>query len=132
MTIIVDSPLGETSKPRWKEVTDETIKHWLGEKRKAGTEGTYSHPTKLHEAVLQESEFRDFESVSIPSDRSWSIDQIIGYQYSTSYCSLPVLGNKREMFEIDLRRRLKEIEPSGVFKEHVTIEVMMAWKRDTN
>jgi hypothetical protein len=132
VAVIVDSAFGRGSRPRWKAVIDETIKHWLGEERKAGTGGTYSHPTKLHEIVLQESAFRHFESVSIRSERVWSIDQLVGYQYSTSYCSLPVLGAKREMFEADLRRRLKEVEPSGLFEEHVTIEAMMAWKHAAN
>ena len=69
-------------------------------------------------------EFADFGL-----ERSWSIDQIMGYMYSASSSSLPVLRDRKELFEADLRRRLRELEPAGQFKEQVRIEVMMAWKR---
>lgn len=128
IAVISDSPLGKKQKIIWKEVVDETVKKWLGEERKAGTSGTYSHPIKRHEAILQESKFCGFEMVHFHLEREWSIDQIIGYLYSTSYCSLPILGNKQKLFEEDLRKRLIELDSSGQFREPVTFEIMMVWK----
>ena len=129
IAIISDSGPRDGPLIPWKETIDQRIKKWLGEERKAGTQGTYSHPTKRHETILQESEFRDIEFTEFNVERSWSIDQIIGYIYSASSSSLPVLGARKEPFEADVRKRLRELEPTGQFKEQVRIEVMMVWKR---
>ncbi len=129
VAIIQDSGPRDGPLLPWKEIIDQTVRYWLGEERKAGTEGTYSHPTKRFETVLQESEFRDIELTEFNVERSWSIDQIIGYLYSASFSSLPVLREKKEAFEVDVRKRLGELEPTGQFKEQVRIEVMMVWKR---
>ena len=129
ITIISDSGPRDGLTLPWKEIIDQTVRRFLGEERKAGTQGTYSHPTKRFETVLQESEFRDLEFVDFKLERIWSVDQIIGYLYSTSSSSLPILGDKKEQFEADLRRRLVELEPAGQFKEQVEIDILMAWKR---
>lgn len=112
----------------WKAVIDETVRHWLGDSRKAGTKGTYTHPEKRFEAILKESPFHNLESVKISTTRTWTIDQIIGYLYSTSSTSIPVLGDKKELFEADLRRRLLSLDPGGLFNEEVTTQVLMVWK----
>jgi ubiquinone/menaquinone biosynthesis C-methylase UbiE len=114
----------------WKKIIQQTVKKWLGEERRAGTEGTYSHPQKRFEAYLKESEFSKYEEASYAVERSWSLDEIIGYLYSTSFASLPVLGDKKERFEADLIKRLLKLEPSGRYHETVTIEIKMGWKQD--
>lgn len=115
---------------RWKQVIRQTIEKWLGKERKAGTEGTFSHPTKPFEVSLKESEFGDFTIERIQIERKWTIDGIIGYLYSTSLASLPVLGDKKELFEADMRCRLQETNPDGKFIEPVTIQIMMLWKNN--
>jgi len=95
--------------------------------RKAGTKGTYAHPQKRFEALLEESPFHYLEIISIKTNRAWTIDQIIGYLYSTSSSSLPVLGDKKERFEADLRRQLAALGTDS-FQEEVITNVMMVWK----
>jgi hypothetical protein len=128
VAIIADTELRAGRKLPWKEIIDQVIRRWLGEKRKAGTDGTYSHPTIRFDEYLEESAFRDLEIATIQSERIWTIDQIVGYLYSTSYSSLPVLGDKKEPFEAEIRTCLKELEPSGKFRDPVTTEIMMVWK----
>jgi ubiquinone/menaquinone biosynthesis C-methylase UbiE len=112
----------------WKSVLDKAVRFWLGDTRMAGTKGTYSHPVKRHEELLQKSEFLNLEYVKVETKRTWNTDQIIGYLYSTSSSSIPVLGDKKERFEEDVRRRLLAINPDGVFEEEVTTSILMAWK----
>jgi len=126
--IIADSGLLYQPTTPWKEIIDETVKLWIGEERKAGTTGTYTHPGKHHQEILEKSDFKNVELAEIQTERTWSIDQIIGYIYSTSSTSLPVLGDKKEPFEEDLRNRLKKLEPAGHFKEQVTVRMMMCRK----
>jgi ubiquinone/menaquinone biosynthesis C-methylase UbiE len=113
---------------RWKSVINDAMRYWLGDVRKAGTKGTFDPLPKRFEAYLNESRFKDLEMARLETKRNWTIDGIIGYLYSTSSSSIPVLGDKKEPFEADVRRRLAEIEPSGVFEEEVTTEIWMAWK----
>ena len=129
VAVISDSGPMDGAMLPWKEVILQTVKKWLGAERKAGTEGTYSHPKKRFEAFFKESEFFNYESISFQLERNWTLDEIIGYVYSSSLASSPVLGDKKDPFEAELRGRLKEIEPAGQFPEPVTINVMLVWKR---
>jgi ubiquinone/menaquinone biosynthesis C-methylase UbiE len=129
LAIVGDTgPESESSDVPWQIVIKDTKRAWLGNVRKAGTKGTYVHPQKRFEAYLAESLFRNMESIEFKTERSWTIDQLIGYLYSTSYASLPVLGDKKECFEADLRKRLSTCEPSGIFNEETITTVMMVWK----
>ena len=117
--------------PAWRRIIQEVSVKWLGEERKAGTSGTYDHPRKHHPEVVADSEFTGTELVHLACQRTWSLDEIVGYLYSTSSHSLPVLGDKREPFEADLRERLLTAEPSGIFREQVTVQIILAWKPAT-
>jgi len=129
LAIVLDAgPKDDPPYSPWKAIINNTVQFWLGDIRKAGTKGTYKHPAKRFETVLEESQFHDLESVKIKTKRTWTIDRIIGYLYSTSSSSVPVLGDKKESFEADLRQRLATLEPSGLFKEEATTEVIMVWK----
>jgi ubiquinone/menaquinone biosynthesis C-methylase UbiE len=114
--------------PAWRRLIRETTRKWLGEERKAGVSGTYAHPKKHHQEVVADSEFTGMELVHLQYQRTWTVDEIIGYLYSTSSHSIPVLGEKKDAFEADLRQRLSASEPSGVFSELVMLQVIMAWK----
>jgi ubiquinone/menaquinone biosynthesis C-methylase UbiE len=128
LAVIADNGPSDLPGPPWKELIRETVKQWIGEERKAGTTGKYTHPGKYHQEILSDSDFRNLELAGIQTERAWSIDAIIGYLYSTSYTSIPVLGDKKEPFEADLREKLSALEPSGQFHEQTNVNVIMVWK----
>jgi hypothetical protein len=78
--------------------------------------------------VIARSPFRFVERYRHAYPLTWDIEGIIGHLYSTSFCSVRVLGSKREPFESDLRHALREIEPSGHFHEDVALEAFLAWE----
>jgi ubiquinone/menaquinone biosynthesis C-methylase UbiE len=129
VAVIWDSGPYDRALIPWKETIQQTVKKWLGEERKAGTEGIFTHPEKRFEAYLKESEFGNYEEAHYSIERSWSIDEIIGYMYSTSLASPPVLGEKKDAFEADLREQLLKIEPTGCYKEPVEIVVNIVCKK---
>ncbi len=114
--------------PVWRRLIREISLKWLGEERKAGTNGTYAHPKRHHPEVVTNSEFTGTELVHLAYRRTWTLDEIVGYLYSTSSHSVPVLGDRKEPFEAELRERLLAVEPSGVFTERVTVQLILAWK----
>jgi hypothetical protein len=63
------------------------------------------------------------------SEQPWTVDQVIGYCYSTSYCSVKVLGDNQQAFEDDLRNALRSMEPSGAFVEPVELEAFLLFKK---
>lgn len=130
--IAEDVPKTDFPDTPWKVIINETVRYLLGDVRRTGTEGTYIqtyiHPAKRFETVLAESRFRNLESVEVTTRRTWTIDRIVGYLYSTSSTSKPVLGDKKDGFEADLHNRLAALEPSGLFEEEAKTQVIMVWK----
>lgn len=109
----------------WQEIVRETIKRWLGEKRRAGS-GTYQ-VDKVHEDFLVPAGFR-LETKDYVVEHTWSLDSLVGYLYSTSFANIDVLGDRREGFEADLRSRLLEHSPDGVFPERLEFYLMIGYR----
>lgn len=126
VAILGDSSYGKSVKPYWREKVMPKIEEILGE-RKAGISGKYSHPTKNHYEILQESHFSRLKKIEVEFDRHWTIDQIMGYLYSTSYASLPVLGNKKAQFEASIRELLESF-PKDDFVEQGIFEILIGRK----
>ena len=128
VAVIDDSgPAGGKPAP-WRELTWEVIREWLGEERRSGVNRVYSHPKEEHGKILRQSSFRDYESVQIPVERTSTLDEVIGGLFSTSHCAPPVLGDLKDGFEADLRKRLLELDPSGLYQEKVVVEVKIVRK----
>jgi SAM-dependent methyltransferase len=109
----------------WQQAITRTIQHWLGEQQRAGS-GTRPPAQDPWAVILERSPFGDIEHFQATYTRALDIDQILGHLYSTSFCSLTVLGDKREGFERDLRSALLEIEGAGQFTEELYFEAFLA------
>jgi hypothetical protein len=58
--------------------------------------------------------------------RSWTVERIIGYLYSTSLPLRRLLGDSQSAFEEALSTTLLAVNPSGHFIESVALEVLIA------
>lgn len=108
-------------------VTKKVVKKWLGERRRAGS-SYYEHPKERHEVVIARSPFRVTETFRFRYERHWTVEQVIGYCFSTSCCSVKLLGENKQAFEDDLRTALTDLEPSGVFAEPVELEAFLLFR----
>ncbi|MEV0107701.1 class I SAM-dependent methyltransferase [Nocardia sp. NPDC050799] len=79
-----------------------------------------------HEEVLGRSQFRRVDRRTYEFERVWTVEQAIGYLYSTSLPLRRVLGEERTAFEHTVRAELLTIDSSGRFAEPVTLEVLTA------
>ena len=111
----------------WEHAVRKTVQRWLGERRRAGS-GTYPTREERWEPVIARSPFTRAEPWQLKFQRTWDIDAIVGYVYSTSFASPAVLGERRAGFEADLRATLHDIEPSGQFLEDVELEAVLVWR----
>lgn len=85
----------------WEGEIRTVLEEWIGTERRAGR-GVYL-AGELHGDALRRTRFRDVEETDIYVLEQWSIDQIVGYLFSTSYASHAVLGDKAEGFERAVR-----------------------------
>jgi len=77
-------------------------------------------PTVRYAQALAASPFSDVIELSVDEERTWTIDQLIGLAYSTSFASLERVGDRREEFERALRARLKPH-----YRERVSVEALL-------
>ncbi|MFI0482954.1 class I SAM-dependent methyltransferase [Actinomadura sp. 9N215] len=84
-------------------------------------------PAEPHEAVLARSPFQDVVRAVHEFERSWTVERITGYLYSTSLPPLRrLLGERRPAFERELTDALSAADPTGRFIEPAVLEVLMA------
>lgn len=81
-----------------------------------------------HQELLARSPFRHVHRQVYEFTRAWTIEQVIGYLYSTSLPLRRLLGDRRPAFEQEVTDALLAIEPSGQFTEPVALEVLTATK----
>jgi hypothetical protein len=118
---------GPENQHNFEAVTKTVIQKWLGTRRRAGS-SYYDHPDDRHEVVIARSPFRSVGTYRLRYEQPWTIDEVIGYCYSTSYCSVQVLGANKQRFEDDLRAALIDLEPTGTFVEPVELEAFLLFK----
>jgi len=109
----------------WKAVVNGVVKEFLGEQRRAG-DSVYVPPPERFEQTLSKSIFGGYEEVTFPEVRTWTVEQIIGHLFSTSFSSRRLLGDRADEFERVLRERLEEFNPSGEFFERVKVQALVS------
>jgi hypothetical protein len=97
---------------QWQALTLDIARRWAGTPTPTG-----DGPRLSHEEVLVGAGFEDVHEVEVTTPHEWSIDDIVGYVYSTSVGSKRALGGNVDGFEAELRRTLLDLDPGGVFHE---------------
>jgi ubiquinone/menaquinone biosynthesis C-methylase UbiE len=111
----------------WEPVADQIVTKFLGVR----TRHPRSNPQEPeHEpALVRSGYFSNFESVEFSSRITRDIHSIIGCVYSSSSSAKPLFGDDAHAFEAELAKALLIMNPTGVFKEQVETEVLIAPKR---
>jgi ubiquinone/menaquinone biosynthesis C-methylase UbiE len=113
----------------WQHVTEATMRDWT---RIAAT--TARLPANLaqhlaeepHAAVLDAAGLTIVGQFDFEMPHAWSLETLTGFMYSTSILSHQALGRNVEAFARDLRNRLLEVEPEGVFRETISFSYTLA------
>lgn len=98
----------------WLETIRAVIERHLGPRRRAG-DGYYEPQHEPSATSLARAGFEAIQTGAATADLVWSIDEVIGYLYSTSFANRSLLGDRIEAFEQDLRAALLAAEPEGRF-----------------
>ena len=100
----------------WKTAVRSVIQDFLGEQRRAGG-GTFNHHDRPYSEIMQESPFNQVEEVTVPVQRTWTADSILGYLYSTSFAAPHLFGDRLDQFDKTARARLAEFSDNDTFVE---------------
>ncbi|MDV5144002.1 class I SAM-dependent methyltransferase [Streptomyces sp. SBC-4] len=88
--------------------------------------GPVAHPAEGRDDALRRSAFSLIQTARWDQTFTRTLDELVGLQYSFSYSSPAVLGNKQAAFEELLRRELTSLRPNGTFENTVPIETVLA------
>ena len=80
-------------------------------------------------ALLRSTHFAHFESREFASEIVRDVPSILGNVYSSSGAAKSLFGDRIGEFEQALREALLALSPSGVFRERLETDVMIAPKR---
>ncbi|RDI73537.1 Methyltransferase domain-containing protein [Gaiella occulta] len=100
----------------WAKAIRATVQEFLGEERRARS-SKFTHHDRPYIEIMQESPFSDAQRLEVRGVREWTIEQIIGYLFSTTFASPELFGSRVGGFERRIRERLTEYQGSGSLKE---------------
>ncbi len=105
----------------WQQVVDETMREWArhaGATNRAPADWEAALDRDPTSDVLRRAGLRTVGRYEFPVDRTWSVEALLGFVYSTSTHSRVALGDHLAAFEETLRDRLLAVEPNGIFVDH--------------
>ncbi|WP_433660597.1 class I SAM-dependent methyltransferase [Nocardia sp. CA-128927] len=109
----------------WQRVIEEVQRRFLPVDREDGS-AKLADGRQSHEELLARSAFRDVRRTVYEFDREWTVEQAIGYLYSTSLPLRRLLDDRRIAFEQAITDALLAIDPNGRFDEPVSLEALTA------
>jgi ubiquinone/menaquinone biosynthesis C-methylase UbiE len=123
LVIANDSNLTLPTTP-WQQAIQEIQRNFLPANQHGPT--LTADIRQTHEQVLVNSPFRQVNRQVYEFLRHWTIEQVIGYLYSTSLPLRRLLGDRQTAFEQAVADTLLAIDPAGHFTEPVALEVLTA------
>lgn len=109
----------------WQHAVKEVVQKYLGEERRAG-KGTFKEPTEPWEKIISRSAFSNVVLKEVPIIRTWNVESIIGWLFSSSYAKSEYFGDKIENFKKDINETLLSLNPKGVFNENAHFKLLLA------
>ncbi|MFJ6354853.1 class I SAM-dependent methyltransferase [Streptomyces sp. NPDC092046] len=115
-------------RPWWHEVIAAVRARYVGRVPAAGVGQDYVVPRGDHQALLKSSAFSRTSLVRAEHTVRYSIDELVGVQFTFAYSSPALLADRADAFAADLRQTLLSVEPSGIFEAEVTAALILGWR----
>lgn len=128
VVLVSDGPPERKVDTAWGSAIAQIRAKYLGPARRAGS-GTYTEPVDSHLDVLRRSAFSDVETAGWEWTLDRTIDQIVGLQFSYSFSSPMLLGDRTDAFADEIRAALEGFAVEGVITTQHYTEAMIGIKR---
>jgi len=123
--VLLGSPSFHRGTSAWEATTLQIVEDFVGKRRRAGA-GFYE-PGDRHEQVLASSPFSRLTDRTFDVHEMWSVDEVVGYLYSTSFASSQVLGPKLARFEREIRSALAPLcDNNGLLSRRASYSAVVA------
>jgi hypothetical protein len=122
--VVINDALGESEEPDWVEAIAEIRSRYLG--GDPGGTGTHINPSRSHADVLRDSPFSAVDASTWSWTRQLSVDEVVGLQFSYSFSTPALFGDRAEAFARDVRAAVLGLHPSGLVAEPFRVEVLVA------
>ncbi|MFJ4880816.1 class I SAM-dependent methyltransferase [Streptomyces sp. NPDC088745] len=111
---------------------DELVRHHLGPVRRAGRSLLPQGTPGGEAAVLARAGFTGPERHVVPGGQPLerTADDLVAGVFSMSFSAPHLFGTRRDDFESDLHRLLREASPSGQFSERQPSTEVFVWRND--
>jgi ubiquinone/menaquinone biosynthesis C-methylase UbiE len=110
----------------WTTAVRELIQTHLGRARRAGTQGTYTEPSRTFQDELAASAFTEITRHTFPVTRTWTPEKVVGYLRTTSYARPVLFADRHNAFEAEALDLLHTYAHDGVLREDAVFEVILA------
>ena len=113
----------------WQVVMRATVERWMddvGARSRVPAGWEQAMDRDPHMAVLRRAGLTYEGKFEFSVVEGWSVESLIGWVYSTSFLNRGALGDRADAFESDLRDKLLDCCPDGVFEEGVTFAYELA------
>jgi SAM-dependent methyltransferase len=122
---IIDDRSVWTGEEDWQHAVKKVVQKYLGEERRAG-KGTFKEPTEPWEKIISRSAFGIVVLKEVPVIRTWNVESIIGWLFSSSFARPEYFGDQIENFKKDINETLLSLNPKGVFNECAHFKLLLA------
>ena len=129
VVVVIGDGLAEDEQPDWVRAIDEIRAAYLGERGRPGP--AVHHPERTHLDVLRASPFGDVGEVSWSWRRELTVEQAIGLQFSYSFSTPALLGERADAFARDVRAAVLALHPGGTVTEPHRARVLVARRPTT-
>jgi SAM-dependent methyltransferase len=116
---------GPGGQPDWDRAITEIRSRYLGPIRRT-IAGACVRPQGSHQDILRGSPFSSVRELWLDWERSLTVDEVIGLQFSYSFSTRAMFGGRAEDFAEDVRKAVLALYPDGVVVEHIRTEVLVA------
>ena len=123
--VLLGNGEGPGGEPDWDRAIGEIRTRYLGPARRAGS-GISVRPQDSPQDVLRGSPFSSVRELWLDWERSLTVDEVIGLQFSYSFSTRAMFGGCAEAFAEDVRKALLALHPEGVFIERFRTECIVA------
>jgi len=112
----------------WQQALKGIIQKYLGKEKNTGKEKP-KESEELWEDILARSAFRFIKTHDVPIVRSWDVESIIGYVFSTAYAAPHLFGDQLDRFKEETKNILLSINQKGVFQENAVWHIVLGSKK---
>ncbi|MDQ6686164.1 MAG: class I SAM-dependent methyltransferase [Actinomycetota bacterium] len=123
--VTINDDLSDAEDPDWVRAITELRRSYLGDRHTEPTD-PYRNAPEGHRTVFSTSAFSSIQSLSWQWSRELTVDEAVGLQFTYSFSTPALFGDRATAFAGDARAAVLAMYPDGRVTEPFRMEVLIA------